>query len=153
MLARHFARYKSGSRRGGVGTVLISEHALLNVPTAICTFFPDKSMPRTPALAVASGPHIFIYRNLRPCALTRTVALAPSFPSGERAALCAGRYYKFSLPVLDLDPREVDVWQARPLPRESARRATCGAQRTTCGAASEQPRPPPLSALIWLQPH
>ena len=91
MLARHFARYKSGSRRGGVGTVLISEHALLNVPTAICTFFPDKSMPRTPALAVASGPHIFIYRNLRPCALTRTHAHCGAcsvVPLGE-GARCA----------------------------------------------------------------
>ena len=42
-------------------------------------------MPRTPAVAVASGPYVFIYRNLRP-------------------------YFKFTLPPLEIDGRETEAW-------------------------------------------
>jgi hypothetical protein len=35
------------------------------------------------------------------------------------------RYYKFSLPSLDLDPREVDVWQAWAAPCASVTQHTC----------------------------
>ena len=41
------AHARTDAHGDGAGTSLISEHALLNVPSAICTFFPDKSMPRT----------------------------------------------------------------------------------------------------------
>ena len=41
------------------------------------------------AIAVASGPHIYVYKNMRP-------------------------YFKFTLPVLDINPIEEDLWrQAR----------------------------------------
>jgi Bardet-Biedl syndrome 1 protein len=40
----------------------------------------DNNNPRTPAIAVGSGPFIYIYRNLRP-------------------------YYKFSLPPVELSVR------------------------------------------------
>eukprot|EP00002_Diphylleia_rotans_P010307 TRINITY_DN2075_c0_g1_i3.p1 TRINITY_DN2075_c0_g1~~TRINITY_DN2075_c0_g1_i3.p1 ORF type:complete len:559 (+),score=112.06 TRINITY_DN2075_c0_g1_i3:50-1726(+) len=68
------------------GTSLQSESALMEMPCALCTFYMDNSMPRTPAIAVASGPYIFIYRNMRP-------------------------YYKFTLPSLPIDGREEAVWQ------------------------------------------
>ena len=42
-------------------------------------------MPRKPAVAVASGPYVFIYRNLRP-------------------------YFKFTLPPVDIDKQERDIW-------------------------------------------
>ena len=48
------------------GTSLLSEHLLLDVPVALCTFFSDRTGPRTPSVAVAAGPFVFIYRNLRP---------------------------------------------------------------------------------------
>mmetsp|Transcript_47681 Transcript_47681/g.152835 ORF Transcript_47681/g.152835 Transcript_47681/m.152835 type:complete len:596 (+) Transcript_47681:319-2106(+) len=67
------------------GTTLSSEHALLDLPVAIATFYSDASQPRLPALAVASGSNIFIYRNLRP-------------------------YYKFTLPPVVIDPSEAEVW-------------------------------------------
>eukprot|EP00741_Cyanophora_paradoxa_P005276 tig00000865_g5115.t1 len=67
------------------GTGLISEHALLDTPCAIATFYSDQNVPRVPSVAVAAGPHIFIYRNLRP-------------------------YYKFTLPSLDIDKQEADIW-------------------------------------------
>lgn len=65
----------------------MSEHALLDTPSALATFYSDLNKPQTPAVAVASGPYIFIYRNLRP-------------------------YYKFTLPQVDVDPLEQEVWAA-----------------------------------------
>ncbi len=67
------------------GTALVSEHALLDVPVALCAFYTDTNMPRTPAVAVASGPYVFIYRNLRP-------------------------YFKFTLPPLEINAEESRVW-------------------------------------------
>mmetsp|Transcript_17466 Transcript_17466/g.38031 ORF Transcript_17466/g.38031 Transcript_17466/m.38031 type:complete len:600 (-) Transcript_17466:231-2030(-) len=67
------------------GTVLQSEHNLLEPAVAIASFYSDLSTPRLPALAVAAGPFVFIYRNLRP-------------------------YYKFTLPPVDIDPQEAEVW-------------------------------------------
>lgn len=46
------------------GTSLLSEHALLDVPTAIVTFIPDERAPAIPSLAIASGRHIFVYRKI-----------------------------------------------------------------------------------------
>ena len=57
------------------GTALQSEHNLLEAACGICPFYSDLATPRTPALGVAAGAHIFIYRNLRP-------------------------YYKFTLPAV-----------------------------------------------------
>ena len=67
------------------GTTLLSENVLLDQPVAVCIFYPDANKPRTPSVAVAAGPFVFIYRNLRP-------------------------YYKFSLPALVVDDKEADVW-------------------------------------------
>eukprot|EP00455_Lapot_gusevi_P029644 TRINITY_DN3175_c0_g1_i7.p1 TRINITY_DN3175_c0_g1~~TRINITY_DN3175_c0_g1_i7.p1 ORF type:complete len:595 (+),score=101.41 TRINITY_DN3175_c0_g1_i7:67-1851(+) len=67
------------------GTSLLSEHSLLDQPCAISAFYSDANVPRTPAVAVASGPFVFIYRNLRP-------------------------YYKFTLPPLEIQSLELDVW-------------------------------------------
>lgn len=68
------------------GTTLVSEHNLLEVPVALCAFYSETQAPRTPSLAVAAGTHVYIYRNLRP-------------------------YYKFTVPNLDVDPKEVEVWE------------------------------------------
>ncbi|GLC45690.1 Bardet-Biedl syndrome 1 protein [Pleodorina starrii] len=68
------------------GTQKASEHQLLDTPVAICSFISDNSQPRLPALAVAAGSHIYIYRNLRP-------------------------YYKFVLPPENVNTEEQDIWQ------------------------------------------
>ncbi|KAM4715480.1 BBSome complex member BBS1 [Anableps anableps] len=68
------------------GTVLISENTLLDLPAGLVAFFMDLHEPRIPAVAVASGPCIYVYKNLRP-------------------------YFKFTLPSLDINPLEQDVWQ------------------------------------------
>lgn len=67
------------------GTSLHSETALLDVPTGVTSFYMDLSEPRIPAVAVASGSNIYIYKNMRP-------------------------YFKFSLPALDVNPLERDLW-------------------------------------------
>ncbi|EFJ41176.1 Bardet-Biedl syndrome protein 1 [Volvox carteri f. nagariensis] len=67
------------------GTQKASEHQLLDTPVAICSFISDNSQPRLPALAVAAGSHIYIYRNLRP-------------------------YYKFVLPPENVNTEEQDIW-------------------------------------------
>ncbi|XP_035989122.1 Bardet-Biedl syndrome 1 protein [Fundulus heteroclitus] len=68
------------------GTVLISENTLLDLPAGLVAFFMDLHEPRIPTVAVASGPCIYVYKNLRP-------------------------YFKFTLPSLDINPLEQDVWQ------------------------------------------
>lgn len=46
----------------------------------------DMSTPRTPAVAVAAGPYVYVYRNLRP-------------------------YFKFTVPNVDLSSVEVECWE------------------------------------------
>ncbi len=67
------------------GTSLLSEHALLDVPSALACFYHDLGKPQTPSVAVAAGPYVFIYRNLRP-------------------------YYKFTLPPVDIEAVEAEIW-------------------------------------------
>ena len=67
--------------------ILESEHVILDTPSALCTYYMEASPGELPAVAVASGSCIFIYRNLRP-------------------------YFKFSLPALDIHPQELEVWEA-----------------------------------------
>jgi Bardet-Biedl syndrome 1 protein len=47
----------------------------------------DNNRPRIPAIAVASGPYIFIYRNFRP-------------------------HYKFTVPAIEIDAQETKLWEA-----------------------------------------
>ncbi|GFR47769.1 hypothetical protein Agub_g9536 [Astrephomene gubernaculifera] len=68
------------------GTQKASEHQLLDTPVAICSYISENTAPRLPALAVAAGSNIYIYRNLRP-------------------------YYKFPLPPENVNTEEQDVWQ------------------------------------------
>ncbi|XP_066574893.1 BBSome complex member BBS1 isoform X1 [Amia ocellicauda] len=71
------------------GTSLMSENTLLDLPTGLVAFLMDQHEPRTPAVAVASGPFIYVYKNLRP-------------------------YFKFTLPPLEVNSLEQEVWsQAR----------------------------------------
>ncbi|XP_021370593.1 Bardet-Biedl syndrome 1 protein-like [Mizuhopecten yessoensis] len=67
------------------GTNLMSENAIIDLPTGVVTFYMDVLEPRMPAIAVASGPYIYIYKNLRP-------------------------YFKFTLPTLDVNSVELDLW-------------------------------------------
>ena len=48
------------------GTRQSSEHPLVDAPAAVCGFYMDERRPRVPAVGIASGAHVFVYRNLRP---------------------------------------------------------------------------------------
>ncbi|XP_023347935.1 Bardet-Biedl syndrome 1 protein homolog, partial [Eurytemora carolleeae] len=67
------------------GTQQVTENTIIDLPTGVVTFHMDTNEPRIPAIAVASGSHIYIYKNLRP-------------------------YFKFTLPTLDIQPAERDIW-------------------------------------------
>ncbi|XP_071794355.1 BBSome complex member BBS1-like [Asterias amurensis] len=67
------------------GTSIMSENTIIELPTGVSTFFMDTNEPRVPAIAVASGPYLYVYKNLRP-------------------------YFKFTLPPLDVNPVEQDLW-------------------------------------------
>ncbi|KAK6180671.1 hypothetical protein SNE40_008677 [Patella caerulea] len=67
-------------------TNLMSEHAIIDLPTGVVNFYMDTLEPRTPAIAVASGPYIYIYKNLRP-------------------------YFKFTLPPLSINQIEQELWE------------------------------------------
>jgi Bardet-Biedl syndrome 1 protein len=67
------------------GTQKASELQLQDAPVAVCAFLPDLSAPRLPTLAVAAGPHIYMFRNLRP-------------------------HFKFTLPPADAHPAEAAAW-------------------------------------------
>uniref|UniRef100_UPI003AAC6C9F Bardet-Biedl syndrome 1 protein n=1 Tax=Centroberyx gerrardi TaxID=166262 RepID=UPI003AAC6C9F len=68
------------------GTSLVSDSTLLDLPTGLVAFLMDLHEPRIPAVAVASGPFIYVYKNLRP-------------------------YFKFTLPGLEVNSLEQDAWQ------------------------------------------
>ncbi|OQR71213.1 Bardet-Biedl syndrome 1 protein-like [Tropilaelaps mercedesae] len=67
------------------GTALLSEHTLVDLPLAIVPFYMNLPGPRTPAIAVASGSSIYVYRNMRP-------------------------FYKYTLPALKVADAEVEAW-------------------------------------------
>lgn len=66
-------------------TSLISENVLLDQPVALCVTYNEATKPRVPCVSVAAGPHVFIYRRLRP-------------------------YFKFTVPPTPLAAAEADVW-------------------------------------------
>mmetsp|Transcript_100526 Transcript_100526/g.260158 ORF Transcript_100526/g.260158 Transcript_100526/m.260158 type:complete len:591 (-) Transcript_100526:50-1822(-) len=67
------------------GTTIQWEQKLLDLPCAVQCFYHEVASPPIPTLAVASGHQVFIYRYMRP-------------------------YLKFTLPPIEVDPAEVDVW-------------------------------------------
>lgn len=69
------------------GTTVASVHALLDVPVALAVFYSDNTSPRIASVAVASGPFIYVYRNLRP-------------------------YMKFTLPQVAIASEETAAWSA-----------------------------------------
>eukprot|EP01138_Halocafeteria_seosinensis_P003313 gb/GECG01003389.1/.p1 GENE.gb/GECG01003389.1/~~gb/GECG01003389.1/.p1 ORF type:complete len:595 (+),score=50.27 gb/GECG01003389.1/:1-1785(+) len=61
-----------------------TELDLMDTPAAMCCFVADRQSS-LPCIAVASGPYVFIYKNLRP-------------------------YFKFKIPQEELDERERALW-------------------------------------------
>lgn len=68
------------------GTTIQWEQKLLDVPCAVQCFYHEIATPPIPTLAVASGHQVFIYRYMRP-------------------------YLKFTLPPVEIDSVEQDIWE------------------------------------------
>lgn len=67
------------------GTQLLQQIALIVVPAGIVSFYQDGVGTTVPALAVAAGQFLFIYKNLKP-------------------------FYKFQLPFLSVNQTELEIW-------------------------------------------
>lgn len=67
------------------GTHRASEHGLLDTPIALTSFLPDPTPPRLPALAVAAGCHVYMFKGLKP-------------------------YFKFVLPLQGCSQDEEQLW-------------------------------------------
>ncbi|XP_075254915.1 BBSome complex member BBS1-like [Convolutriloba macropyga] len=67
------------------GTQMKMENQILDFPTGICALYIDNNMPRTPAIAVASGQSVYVYKNMRP-------------------------FYKYTLPPLPVSQLEQHYW-------------------------------------------
>jgi Bardet-Biedl syndrome 1 protein len=67
------------------GASLIKESNLVDTPTALVSIYMDNLEPKVPAIAVASGSNIYIYKNLRPG-------------------------FQFVFPSLDVSGVERDIW-------------------------------------------
>ncbi|GAB6030980.1 Bardet-Biedl syndrome 1 protein [Chamberlinius hualienensis] len=78
-----YLKKKSSETRG---TNVMSENVLIDMPTGVVAFHIDNTEPRVAAVGVACGSNIYIYKNLKP-------------------------YFKFTLPSLDINPSEKDVWE------------------------------------------
>ncbi|XP_063712394.1 Bardet-Biedl syndrome 1 protein homolog [Symsagittifera roscoffensis] len=48
------------------GTTLKMENQILDFPTGICALYIDNNIPKTPAIVVASGQSVYVYKNMRP---------------------------------------------------------------------------------------
>ena len=67
------------------GTSLSYDGNIVETPTAIISFHVDTTEPRIPAIALAAGPYIYVYKNIRP-------------------------YFKFTVPSLEINQLEQDLW-------------------------------------------
>ena len=68
------------------GTSLLTEYALLDVPTALCVCYSDEFPKRVPNLAVAAGSFVFLYRGMKP-------------------------FRKWTCPIVEVALEEQDVWR------------------------------------------
>lgn len=67
------------------GGTVVSNSPLKEMPTGIVAFYMTGELKRVPAVAVASGASVFVYKNLKP-------------------------FFKFTLPTMDIDSKESDAW-------------------------------------------
>lgn len=110
------------------GPRVLTESPLPELPAAAATFLKDQHEPRTPALALASGPCVYVYKNLRP-------------------------YFKFSLPQLPANPLEEDLWnQAKEVSdvgegNKKAKMAATGASSFSAWLWSSQAFPPSCAVI------
>jgi len=67
------------------GTFVLAHLTLIDCPAGVVSFYMDSSEPKIPAIGVASGSFLYVYKNLKP-------------------------FYKFGVPCLDIDQTELQAW-------------------------------------------
>ncbi|XP_022216762.2 Bardet-Biedl syndrome 1 protein homolog [Drosophila obscura] len=72
------------------GLKLKLEQPLPGIPTAIESLYIDETEPKTPVIAVAIAESVLFYRHLKP-------------------------YFKYTIPALDSDDLELEVWRKLPV--------------------------------------
>ncbi|CAH0556153.1 unnamed protein product, partial [Brassicogethes aeneus] len=68
------------------GTLLTSDQILQDIPSSVVSFFTDEIEPRIPAVAVACGSDLLIFKNSKP-------------------------FFKFTVPSLPITPLESEIWK------------------------------------------
>ena len=96
------------------GTELSFETPLLDLPTGVVTFYMDTTDPRTPAVAIAAGPFVYVYKNMRPYfkfTLPYLQVGGSLFggPPGERGAGLTCHILSVCL-LEQLNEEELDLW-------------------------------------------
>jgi Bardet-Biedl syndrome 1 protein len=87
LVAAHYGQTKSELKlKVFKGASLIKENNLVDTPTAVISLYMDNLQPRVPAIAVASGSSIFIYKSLKPG-------------------------FQFNFPQIDVSGVEKDIWE------------------------------------------
>ena len=66
-------------------TFVLAHLTLIDCPAGIVSFYMDSNEPKIPAIGVASGSFLYVYKNLKP-------------------------FYKFGLPSLDINKTELEAW-------------------------------------------
>ena len=86
LIAAHYGASKSDCKlKVYKGASLMKENNLVDTPTAVISLIMDNLQPRVPAIAVATGSSIYIYKNLKPG-------------------------FQFNFPPIDVSGVEKDIW-------------------------------------------
>ncbi|KAH8270290.1 hypothetical protein KR018_006571 [Drosophila ironensis] len=80
------------------GLKLKQEQALPGIPAAIESLYIDETEPKTPVIAVAIAESVLFYRHLKP-------------------------YFKYTIPALDSEDLELEVWRKLTVMKSEAHRA------------------------------
>lgn len=104
------------------GMDLLSENVLLDLPTSVAAFLMERHELCVPAVGVAAGPYIYVYKNMRP-------------------------YFRYALPPLEVNSTEKDVWeQAKEVRRRRKGLGKLSASQNPFGHGSLGTFPPILPA-------
>ncbi|XP_029055928.1 Bardet-Biedl syndrome 1 protein homolog isoform X1 [Osmia bicornis bicornis] len=71
----------------------VTEHNMVNAPCGLVGFYTENGEPRSSVLGVGVGSSVFIFKNMRP-------------------------YFKYTLPFIDVHPKEREIWHKAGLDEE-----------------------------------
>ncbi|XP_017879175.1 Bardet-Biedl syndrome 1 protein homolog isoform X1 [Ceratina calcarata] len=75
------------------GADQVTEHNMVDLPCGLVGFYTENGVPRSSVLGVGAGSSVYIFKNMRP-------------------------YFKYSLPHIDVHPKEREIWHKAGLDDE-----------------------------------